>query len=55
MDYVWPEETDGLDVVVDRPSVGVAFSGGGTRSFVASVGVAQALAELGLLDQVSPL
>ena len=27
MDYVWPEETDGLDVVVDRPSVGVAFSG----------------------------
>lgn len=36
-----------------RASVGVCFSGGGTRSLTASLGQLRALRALGLLDRVS--
>ena len=48
--YAWPE--DDVEAVASKPSVGVAFSGGGTRSYAASVGVAQALEALGLLSKI---
>lgn len=41
-----------LDAIVARPSVGVAFSGGGTRSATATLGQLRALRELRLLHKV---
>ena len=47
--YAWPE--DDVEVVASKPPVGVAFSGGGTRSYAASAGVAP-LEALGLLSKI---
>ncbi|KAK7249801.1 hypothetical protein SO694_00005014 [Aureococcus anophagefferens] len=49
-DYAWPEAS--LDVIRTRPSVGVGFSGGGTRAYAAAVGQTQAMRALGLFDGV---
>ena len=39
-----------LDHLLSRPNVGIAFSGGGTRSASATLGQLRALHYLGLLD-----
>lgn len=46
----FPEQRLGLHA--DRPSVGLCFSGGGSRSLSASMGQYRALTELGLMDKV---
>lgn len=43
---VYPECQDG------RPSTGICFSGGGTRSYAATIGQLRGLVEIGLLDRV---
>jgi hypothetical protein len=46
----WPE--DDLDDVGGKPATAITFSGGGTRSYMASLGYLRALADLGLLQNV---
>jgi hypothetical protein len=46
----WPE--DGLDGLAGRPKTAVAFSGGGTRAFVASLGYLRAIIDLGLMPTI---
>eukprot|EP00049_Salpingoeca_infusionum_P001543 m.49206 g.49206 ORF g.49206 m.49206 type:complete len:571 (+) comp11080_c0_seq1:105-1817(+) len=43
-----PEQ--GLQSVRERPNVGLAFSGGGSRAFLLTLGYIEALTELGLID-----
>ena len=43
---------DDIDIVKDRPSVGVAFSGGGTRSATATLGALRGMKRNGWLGQV---
>ena len=52
---VWPTTSSGLvypEYQDRRPSTGVCFSGGGTRSYAATIGQLRGLAETGLLDQI---
>ena len=46
---LWPELE--LDVIASRPNAGIAFSGGGSRSFTVSLSYMAALRELGLMDK----
>mmetsp|Transcript_20874 Transcript_20874/g.35177 ORF Transcript_20874/g.35177 Transcript_20874/m.35177 type:complete len:563 (+) Transcript_20874:55-1743(+) len=46
----FPEQTD--TNIMARPNTGIAFSGGGARSYLASTGYLAALNELGLMDNV---
>jgi predicted acylesterase/phospholipase RssA len=46
----WPE--DDLAGLAGRPKTAIAFSGGGTRAFVASLGYLRALIDLGLMSTV---
>lgn len=41
-----------LDEIQTKPNVGIAFSGGGSRSYTATLGYLAGLHELGLLDKV---
>lgn len=41
-----------LPELTSRPNTGIAFSGGGSRSYGASIGYLSALSELGLMDNV---
>ncbi len=49
-DYNFPETH--LPAVMERPPIGVCFSGGGTRSMSATMGQMRALNKLGLLKQM---
>ena len=52
---VWPTTNSGLvypEYQDRRPSTGVCFSGGGTRSYAATIGQLRGLAETGLLDRI---
>eukprot|EP01047_Picozoa_sp_COSAG01_P095073 COSAG01_NODE_25855_length_731_cov_1.017405_1_plen_184_part_10 len=46
----WPELK--LPAVAQRPAAGIAFSGGGSRSYTVSLAYLAALRELGLLEQL---
>ena len=48
--FTFPE--DDLEVVQESKSIGITFSGGGDRSFIASIGYLAAMHELQLLDDV---
>lgn len=45
----WPELD--LGAIASRPNAGIAFSGGGSRSYTASVSYMAALRELGVMDK----
>ena len=47
---VFPEQNDAE--LMSRPNTGIAFTGGGSRSYLASTGYLAALTELGLMDNV---
>ena len=52
---VWPNAASGLvypECQGGRPPTGVCFSGGGTRSYAATIGQLRGLAEIGLLDRI---
>jgi len=52
---VWPNTDSGLvfpECQDGRPSTGVCFSGGGTRSYAATIGQLRGLAEIGLLERI---
>lgn len=46
----FPEQNDGN--LMSRPNTGIAFSGGGSRSYLAATGYLAGLTELGLMDKV---
>ncbi|KAK3281430.1 hypothetical protein CYMTET_10780 [Cymbomonas tetramitiformis] len=48
-DNKWPELE--RENIATKPSVGLAFSGGGSRSFIASLGYLRGLVDLGLLNK----
>ena len=53
--FKFPELHDAelkLEHIIDRPNVGVCFSGGGTRSAAATLGQLRGLRELGLLENI---
>jgi hypothetical protein len=54
-DFVFPEQGDPEFIaseLMDRPNLGLAFSGGGTRSASATLGQLRGLKHIGLLDKV---
>ena len=46
----WPEQK--IAAIAGRPPTGIAFSGGGSRSYAVSLSYIAALHELGLMDNV---
>ena len=46
----WPEQK--IAAIAGRPLTGIAFSGGGSRSYAISLSYIAALHELGLMDNV---
>jgi hypothetical protein len=48
----WPELTH--PAVAGRPATGIAFSGGGSRSYTVSLAYLAVLGEMGLLVRTSP-
>ena len=54
-DFVFPEQGDPefmASDVIDRPNLGLAFSGGATRSASATLGQLRGFKHIGLLDKV---
>ena len=54
-DFAFPEQGDpefSTSRLMDRPNLGLAFSGGGTRSASATLGQLRGLQQIGLLDKV---
>ena len=52
---VWPNKASGQvypECQDARPATGICFSGGGTRSYAATIGQLRGLAEVGLLDRI---
>jgi hypothetical protein len=52
-DYTFPEND--IPYVASRPNVGVSFSGGGDRSFTATIGALGAFHELGFMGNIKYL
>lgn len=48
--YTFPENS--FSEITAKPSVGISFSGGGDRSYTASIGYLAAFHELGFIDRV---
>ena len=49
---LWPEQELLPDFIKQRANAGAAFSGGGTRSYLATLGYLRALLDLGVLQDL---
>ena len=51
--YTWPEQQGaaGARLIASTANLGMAFSGGGTRSYIATLGYLRALSDLGIINR----